>query len=278
MARHVFLRRGYRAGAVGLTGFTLIELLVVISIMAILIGLLLPALNGAHNAARTVQCASNIRQLHIANTLYSVNHNGRYVPGSANAYDPSDPAHDNLDRWHGHRDNESQPFDPKQGPLWPYYQEDELKMCPLFSKGNFEQGFEAGCGGYGYNNAYVGTSDSSDKRGAHVEEFAKPSETVMFTDAASLNENKQYIEYSFAQPPKFVGYNFPASPTIHFRHAGAANVVWLDGHVSQRELDFSNAIQVFDSAGTVHTISAAEVKALGIGFFGPDDNTFFDRK
>jgi len=79
------LRTPRSANRLTYRGFTLVELLVVIGIIAVLIGILLPALSRAREQAMTTQCLSNLRQIGNALQNYASDWQGYIVPGR---YDP----------------------------------------------------------------------------------------------------------------------------------------------------------------------------------------------
>jgi len=262
-------------------GFTLIELLVVVAIIALLVSIMLPALNEAKEAANKALCAVNLHSLALANCLYASNYNGFFVPGASDM----DWFSAGQYRWHGYRDTVNDPFDPLKGPLSPYFQDGDMKECPSYQDfiktGGQADAFESGAGGYGYNRDYVGsrvrwTGDfNAIASGARDTEIPTLINTVMFADAAMAkgDANGEYlIEYSFVQPPYYLNGDQLAPewgtpfPSIHFRHRGQADVAWCDGHVDQREMDFSYP-------GV--TWYGAEPEKWNIGWFGPKDNSLF---
>lgn len=263
--------------------FTLIELLVAIGIIAILVGVLLPALAAARRQAAAIQCGSNVRQLLIASTLYQQENRGFWPPAHFNYLHP--PTKSNLHRWHGTRKSVSSTFDFAGSPLKRYLQAPAIKQCPSFEPTKLS--YEKGCGGYGYNERYIGSSlevasliavpmgpeqFEREVSGAPAKQnmIRRPAEKLAFADAAMVDGSGAMIEYSFVEPPLFTldGKKESSSPSLHFRHGRRATIGWADGHVSAELFEWTYASNAYGANNAKHLL----------GFFGPRDNHRFARE
>jgi len=207
-------------------GFTLIELLVVIAIIAILAGMLLPALAKAKERAKRVRCVSNERQIALGYLLY------------ANDYSDDLPVAGSPD--------------PSQGAGWVAPSRWFLEISPFVSTGsetNYRQmvakekvvacpsaliakaiptnvpGWQ-GYGGYGHNYAYLGYIPDDRKK---ISIVTKPVETCMNGDGLDPKRDLQWWNLGYLYPPTLA----VTQPSMKYvRHGQGGNYAWVDGHVS----------------------------------------------
>jgi prepilin-type N-terminal cleavage/methylation domain-containing protein/prepilin-type processing-associated H-X9-DG protein len=113
-------------------GFTLVELLVVVSIIALLLAIMIPAMRRAKEQANSIVCKSNLRSYGLAGAMYLQANNNAFphpiicVDGSDTFMPEYLAIHPKSCRWH---DTGVVP----KGPFWPYLAEQGVHICPTFA-------------------------------------------------------------------------------------------------------------------------------------------------
>jgi len=210
------------------SGFTLIELLVVIAVIAILAGLLLPALGRAKTKAKAIACTSNEKQIALGYLLY-VDDNADHLPVAGQPEPSMGAGWVAPSRWFQE--------------ISPYIARPETNYTTLVARGKVVVGPSAkidksipknipgfeGYGGYGHNWAYLGyTPENSDKKLARqkISVVTKPVETAMNGDSLDPGPGINWWDYGYIDPPS-VTRDFP-----YVRHGQGGNYAWVDGHVA----------------------------------------------
>jgi len=107
-------------------GFTLVELLVVIGIIALLISILLPALNKAREDAKRVRCLNQQRQLVMAWMMYYNNSKGHLCSSNTETFNPT-PDGKGIWTW---ACSGNTLYSLSYGVLWPYIKDYDVYKCP----------------------------------------------------------------------------------------------------------------------------------------------------
>ena len=189
--------------------FTLIELLVVIAIIAVLAGLLLPALSKAKESGRNISCVNNLRQTAIASTTYALDHNGHLPSFLTWLY--------------------TKPGDLTSGRLYPYLSAKTVYVCPTDKLGLASKKTAATFAGpaalFANSNHKRDYSYAMNCGICHATDlafFREPSKTLMYMEG-DLGPN----DYSGQVGPAFV------SRAMAFRHNNRGNMIMSDVHVER---------------------------------------------
>lgn len=233
--------------------FTLVELLVVIGVIALLISLLLPALNKARAQAARTKCMSNMRQLAMACSMYGAENKGQ-IP-YCNWGEPYQPTWTTANRsgfysygWLytsvGQRSGWGAPIDGtwgtpyptvgvKTGVLWNYVREVAVYRCPADIETGVWQGTEW-LTSYLMNGAQCGyglltpssNANQAPNPGLKYTAFYHSANCVLFWEP--MEQPTMGVSNNAAIWND--GSSFPKEEVLSSRHDLGANVVFLDGH------------------------------------------------
>jgi len=219
--------RPSRPGRAWQAGFSLIELLVAISVIALLIAVLLPALDRVRGAAKDTVCLSQLRQLGIAQSAYLNEHRGRFW----RYYE----SHAGGRRWWfgfepgGPGTGSDRPLDKSGSVLAPYLSTlDDAFNCPVFPYDDpmYFPKFERRAASYGFN-LLLGPA-SQNQATVHRDEVHQPARVFTFADGIHFDFNPGFNEGHYISLTP--GAN-SLSGYAHFRHQRRAHAAMMDGSV-----------------------------------------------
>jgi len=212
-------------------GFTLVELLVVIAIIVILAALLLPVLSRSKESAKSAKCVNNLRQSSQSAEMYWDDNNGQIF-----AYGGIGTNNGDLYwfGWIGPGPEETRPFDPTQGALYPYMGTG-VDFCPSFdySSSQFKLKAAVPTCDYGYNVSLGSLGESP----VNMKDIRHPSALALLADSAQVNtfEAPASVNHPMFEEWYYINQD-PGEPNGQFRHDQRANAVFCDGHVERENM------------------------------------------